>query len=246
MSRKHKKSNGKSNGFVEQDFYDDYYDKNPSLKIKSIKYKNDNQRRAHDALRKGTLSFLGGPAGTAKSFFCVLAALEELDAGRVKKIVLTRPTVEAGQSLGYLPGDANAKIHPYLIPVLDHIDFFIGVKAREALTEEGIIEVIPIQLMRGRNLNDSFIVIDEGQNATKEQMRLCLTRIGFGSKCAITFDKDQIDLKPKTNSCINDVISFDEVSDDYSEIQFFEFTNEDIVRSDIARLVVEMYDRFKE
>lgn len=246
MSRRHKKSNGKSSGFVEQDFYDDYYDKNPSLKIKSIKYKTDNQKRAHDLLRKGTLSFLGGPAGCAKSMFCVLTALEELDADRVKKIILTRPTVEAGQSLGYLPGDANAKIHPYLIPVLEHIDFFIGVKAREALMEEGVIEIIPIQLMRGRNLNDSFIIIDEGQNATREQMRLCLTRIGFGSKCAVTFDKDQIDLRPKDKSCINDIMSFEDVSEDHDEIKFFQFSNSDIVRSDVARLVVEVYERFKE
>ena len=200
-------------------------------------YKNANQRRAHEAIKANTLTFLSGPAGTAKSFFAIYEAVKSLLTGRVSKIVITRPMVVQGEKLGFLPGGVEDKINPYLMPVLDHLEFFLGKEQVKTLREAGVIEAIPIQIMRGRNLNDAFIVIDEGQNAEAVALKLALTRIGFNSKCVVTLDCEQIDLKYPETSCVHDVWRFE----NKPQIGFFEFGIEDIVRSEICAIVIDAY-----
>lgn len=201
-----------------------------------IKYRNENQRIAHELIRDNVLSFIGGPAGTAKTFLAAAEAVEQLRSGKVEKIILSRPTVEAGGSLGFLPGDFKAKVDPYLIPIYDNLEYFLGKDQLKALVEEEVIQVVPFQLMRGRTLNNAFIILDETQNATKEQLRLALTRIGDRSKCVVTFDEAQLDIHP-TKSCVTDIHKFA----NRNKIGFFKFGTKDIVRSEIVAMVLDIY-----
>lgn len=206
-----------------------------------FKYRNESQAFAHSEIQSNVLSFIGGPAGAAKTFVAVADAVQQLRSNRVDKILLSRPTVEAGQSLGFLPGDFKEKTDPYLLPIYDILEYFLGKDQMEALIEEEIIHVVPLQLMRGRTFNRTYIILDEAQNATKDQLRLALTRIGDKSRCVVTFDGAQIDVRPLRNSCIDHIQEFK----GRDKIGFFEFTHKDIVRSAIVAQILGVYSEIE-
>jgi phosphate starvation-inducible PhoH-like protein len=170
------------------------------IRVNSFKYKNLSQKAAHETIKSNILTFIGGEAGTAKTFICVAEAVMQLKAGAVKKVIISRPTVEAGTSLGFLPGGEKEKMDPYLIPIYDILEYFLGVDQLNRLMEDKIIVVVPFQMMRGRTFNDAYILLDEAQNATRDQLRLALTRIGENSQCVVTFDPKQCDLRRKEES----------------------------------------------
>ena len=235
----------------DESFYGDYrsafekyekYGDNVQI-FNTLKYKNESQKLAHDEIKKNVLTFITGPAGSAKTFIAVAEAVQQLASGRIKKIILSRPTVEAGPSLGFLPGDMKAKIDPYLIPLYDNLEYFLEEQQLKDLIEAGKIKIEPIQYLRGRTINDAFIILDETQNATKEELRLVLTRIGENTKCVVTYDMAQIDLKghKKTESCGFDIDNKFRYTDKKG-IGFFAFTAQDIVRSAIVQLILEVYE----
>lgn len=205
--------------------------------INKLKFKNDNQKKACEVIDENVLTFLGGPAGSAKSFLAVAKAIEYLKAGKVRKIYLSRPVVEAGTTLGFLPGGLNDKLEPYIRPIYDCLEYFVGSEGVAKLIESKIIEIVPITMMRGRTLSDAFVILDEMQNASKEQLKLALTRIGFGSFCCVTYDFAQCDIS-KTVSCVDDILKFEGAKD----IGFFKFKNEDICRAEIVKTVLEVYE----
>src|SRR3990167_998708 len=165
-----------------------------------IKPRTPNPRHYLNAMQKNDINFGIGPSGTGKTFLAVACAISALEKEEVSRIVLTRPAVEAGEKLGYLPGDLTQKIDPYLRPLYDALYEMLGITKIHHLLEKGIIEVAPLAFMRGRTLSDSFVILDEAQNATKEQMKMFLTRIGFGSTAVITGDITQVDLPRGTKS----------------------------------------------
>ena len=168
--------------------------------------------------------------------------VEGLVKGRYEKGIISRPTVEAGWTLGFLPGTAKEKLDPYVRPIYDCLEHFVGIDAARGLIEDGIIEIVPFQFMRGRTFSDAFIILDETQNATPEQLRLALTRIGYGTKCVVTYDRAQIDLDlRKTQSSVDDVQEFKNVND----IGWYEFATTDICRAPIVATVLDIY-RMKE
>jgi len=209
--------------------------------INKLKYKNDNQKLACEVIDNNVLTFLGGPAGSAKSFLAVAKAVAALKEGKVRKIYLSRPVVEAGTTLGFLPGGLNDKLEPYIRPIYDCLEYFVGSEGVAKLIESKIIEVVPITMMRGRTLSDAFIILDEMQNASKEQLKLALTRIGFGSQCCVTYDFAQCDIS-KSVSCVNDILNFEGAKD----VGFFKFKNEDICRAEIVKTVLEVYKQHEE
>jgi phosphate starvation-inducible PhoH-like protein len=168
-------------------------------------------------------------------------AIQYLKEGKVRKIFLSRPVADAGASIGYLPGDIDSKLAPYIRPLYDCFEYFIGIEGVKKLIDSKIIEVVPITMLRGRTLADSFIVLDEMQNATKEQLKLALTRIGFGSKCVVTYDFAQTDIS-KQMSCVNDILNFEGAED----IGFYKFNNDDICRAEIVKTVLEVYKQHEE
>jgi phosphate starvation-inducible PhoH-like protein len=203
--------------------------------------KTVNQKRYVDAIRKQTITVGIGPAGTGKSFLAVACAVAALQRREVNRIVLTRPAVEAGERLGFLPGDLMAKVDPYLRPLFDALyDMLEPEKVNQHL-ERNVIEVAPLAYMRGRTLNDSFIILDEAQNTTPEQMKMFLTRLGFNSKMVVTGDVTQIDLEKNQRSglvVIGDILGAVE------GIEFVRFGGEDVVRHKLVQRIVEAYDRF--
>src|SRR5918997_2001563 len=183
------------------------------------------------------------PAGTGKSFLAVAMAVAALQRREVKRIVLTRPAVEAGERLGFLPGDLMAKVDPYLRPLFDALyDMLEPEKVNQHL-ERGVIEVAPLAFMRGRTLNDSFIIVDEAQNTTPEQMKMVLTRLGFGSKMVVTGDITQVDLPKQTHSGV--VVNGD-IPEDVEGIEFVRFGGEDVVRHKLVQRIVEAYTDYAE
>jgi phosphate starvation-inducible PhoH-like protein len=205
--------------------------------FESLEYRpNTTQKEAHYKIRKNTLTFLGGPAGTAKTFLPCAEALFLLSKGAVKKIYIARPAVEAGYTQGHLPGTLDEKNAPFLIPIMDNMSYFVGEQQLKMLLEAKIIEIAPIQYLRGRTLRDSFVILDEMQNATKTQLRLCLTRLGENTKCVVTYDTEQIDLKNRTDSCVHDIVHFDRAG-----FGFHKFGVSDIVRSEIVSRVLGVY-----
>ena len=192
-------------------------------------------------INKKALTFGIGPAGTGKTYLAVACAVQQLVSGEVEKILLVRPAVEAGEKLGFLPGDLSQKIDPYLRPLYDALFEMLGFKETNQFIERNIIEVVPLAFMRGRTLNNSFIILDESQNATVEQMKMFLTRFGFGSKVVVTGDITQIDLPKNTQSGL--VHSID-VLKDLSEVGFIKFDSKDVIRHGLVQKIVEAYEEY--
>ena len=210
---------------------------------RSIRPKTANQKRYVDAIEDHTITFGIGPAGTGKTYLAMAKAVSALQAKKVNRIVLTRPAVEAGEHLGFLPGTLNEKIDPYLRPLFDALHDMIDIETIPRMMQSGIIEVAPLAYMRGRTLNDAFIILDEAQNTTPEQMKMFLTRLGFGSKMVITGDVTQIDLPNGQHSGLRVVRDILKGIDD---IAFLELTAEDVVRHRLIGDIVKAYDRFDE
>lgn len=205
---------------------------------KSIKPRGGNQKQYVSAIRSNDVNFGIGPAGTGKTYLAVACAVEALEAERIRRILLVRPAVEAGEKLGFLPGDLSQKIDPYLRPLYDALYELLGFERVEKLIERSVIEVAPLAYMRGRTLNDSFIILDESQNTTAEQMKMFLTRIGFGSTVVVTGDITQIDLPPRTLSGLRHVLG---VLKDVKGISFTHFGPKDVVRHPLVQRIVEAY-----
>ena len=210
---------------------------------RTIRPKTANQKRYVDAIEDHTITFGIGPAGTGKTYLAMAMAVAALQAKKINKIVLTRPAVEAGESLGFLPGTLSEKIDPYLRPLFDALHDMIDVDSIPRLMQSGIIEVAPLAYMRGRTLNDAFIILDEAQNTTPEQMKMFLTRLGFGSKMVVTGDVTQIDLPNGQNSGLKIVR---DILKDIDDIAFMELTAEDVVRHRLIGDIVKAYDIFDE
>ncbi len=217
---------------------------------KTIVAKNLAQKEYYEALIKKELVFCLGPAGTGKTYLAVAMALSMLMQQRVKKIILTRPAVEAGERLGFLPGDLAEKVNPYLRPLYDALYDMMPQPKVLSMLETNIIEVAPLAFMRGRTLNDAFIILDEAQNTTPEQMKMFLTRLGFGSRAVITGDMTQIDLPPQwgdsgaeTRSGLTQAVR---ILRDVKGIAFHSFTAKDVVRHNLVSAIVAAYDSYKE
>jgi phosphate starvation-inducible PhoH-like protein len=200
--------------------------------------KTVNQKRYVDSIRKHTITFAIGPAGTGKTFLAVAMAAAALSKGDVSRVILTRPAVEAGERLGFLPGDIQAKVDPYLRPLFDALYDMLDPEKVNAYFERGTIEVAPLAFMRGRSLNDSFVILDEAQNTSPEQMKMFLTRLGFGSKFVVTGDITQIDLERGSKSGLVEVGN---ILDRVQDISFIRFGGEDVVRHKLVQRIVEAY-----
>jgi phosphate starvation-inducible protein PhoH and related proteins len=197
-----------------------------------------NQKRYVDLIRSGTVTFGIGPAGTGKTFLAVAMAVAALEADQVNRIILCRPAVEAGERLGFLPGDLQAKVDPYLRPLFDALYDMLDPDRVNGYLERGVIEVAPLAFMRGRSLNDSFIILDEAQNTSPEQMKMFLTRLGFGSKMVVTGDVTQIDLPRDQRSGLVEV---GDVLGAVRDIGFVRFGGEDVVRHELVQRIVGAY-----
>lgn len=208
---------------------------------KTITAKTLNQKRYVDAIDKNTIVFSVGPAGTGKTYLAVAKAVQALQAKQVTRIILTRPAVEAGERLGYLPGTLSEKIDPYLRPLYDALHDMVEPATIPRLMTEGAIEVAPLAYMRGRTLNDAFIILDEAQNTSPEQMKMFLTRLGFNSKMVVTGDITQIDLPGGTDSGLKVVRGILEGIDD---VHFTQLTSRDVVRHRLVSDIVDAYSRF--
>jgi phosphate starvation-inducible PhoH-like protein len=205
--------------------------------------KTVNQKRYVDAIRSGTITFGIGPAGTGKTYLAMALAVAALADRDVNRLILTRPAVEAGERLGFLPGDMLAKVDPYLRPLFDALYDMLDADRLNAYMERGTIEVAPLAFMRGRTLNDSFIILDEAQNTTPEQMQMFLTRLGFGSKVVVTGDVTQIDLPQDQASGL---IHVARILGDNDGIDFVEIGNQDVVRHVLVQRIDEAYKRHAE
>ncbi len=204
-----------------------------------IRGRGPNQKRYLERIAAHDINFGVGPAGTGKTFLAVACAVDALEKDRVQRIVLVRPAVEAGERLGFLPGDLAQKVDPYLRPLYDALYEMLGFERAARLAERNVIEVAPLAYMRGRTLNDAFVILDEAQNTTSEQMKMFLTRIGFGSKAVITGDLTQIDLPPKVLSGLRQAVS---LLKDVEGISQTFFDARDVVRHPIVRRIVEAYE----
>ena len=200
--------------------------------------KTINQKRYVDSIRRNTITFGVGPAGTGKTFLAVAMAAAALARREVNRIILTRPAVEAGERLGFLPGDLMAKVDPYLRPLFDALHDMIDPERVSTYLDRGVIEVAPLAFMRGRTLNDSFIILDEAQNTSPEQMKMFLTRLGFNSKMVVTGDVTQIDLPADQQSGL---VAVAEVLDEVEGIEFIRFGGEDVVRHKLVQRIVAAY-----
>ena len=213
-----------------------------TAKGKPIKAKTLGQKRYVDAIRKNTITLGIGPAGTGKTYLAVAAAVAAFRDKQVNRIILTRPAVEAGERLGFLPGDLQSKVDPYLRPLYDALFEMLGAETYNKYLERGNIEVAPLAYMRGRTLDDSFIILDEAQNTSREQMKMFLTRLGFGSKIVITGDVTQIDLPDGKASGLKEAMR---VLRDVEGIGICELTNADVVRHVMVQRIVEAYERYE-
>lgn len=217
----------------------------PSLirtRRKTVKPRGENQRAYVQAVRAHDVCFGIGPAGTGKTYLAVACAVEALESERIARILLVRPAVEAGEKLGFLPGDLAQKIDPYLRPLYDALYEMLGFERVHKLIERNVIEVAPLAYMRGRTLNNAFIILDESQNTTVEQMKMFLTRLGFGSTAVITGDATQVDLPRGTRSGLMQVA---EVLRDVPGLHFTHFGSKDVVRHPLVQRIVEAYERFE-
>lgn len=207
-----------------------------------IRCKTLGQRSYVDAVRKHELTLAVGPAGTGKTYLAMCLAVVALKNKEIERIVLTRPAVEAGEKLGFLPGDMSQKVDPYLRPLYDALYELMGVDSYQKLVERGTVEVAPLAFMRGRTLNDAFIILDEAQNATPEQMKMFLTRLGANSRCVVTGDISQTDLPKDKKSGLREAI---DVLRDVSGIAVVELTAKDVVRHELVQRIVQAYERYE-
>ncbi len=208
----------------------------------SVTARGKNQKEYLTNIASADLTFGVGPSGTGKTFLAVARAVDDLIKEKIRKIVLVRPAVEAGEKLGFLPGDLSSKIDPYLRPLYDALHDMLGAERVNRLVERDIIEIAPLAYMRGRTLREAFIIMDEGQNTTIEQMKMFLTRLGFGSKAVVNGDLSQIDLPKSSVSGLKHAI---EVLKDVESIKFTKFTARDVVRHSLVQEIVEAYDNFE-
>jgi len=206
-----------------------------------VRPRGANQRNYLQAIRSHDISFGVGPAGTGKTYLAVACAVEALEAEQVRRLVLVRPAVEAGERLGFLPGDMTQKVDPYLRPLYDALFEMLGFERVGKLIERGIIEVAPLAFMRGRTLNESYIILDEGQNTTVDQMKMFLTRIGFGSTAVVTGDITQVDLPRDRPSGLRQVL---DVLNGTEGISFTFFRSKDVVRHPVVARILDAYDQF--
>jgi phosphate starvation-inducible protein PhoH and related proteins len=203
--------------------------------------KSVNQKRYVDAIRRSTITFGIGPAGTGKTYLAMAKAVQALQTKQVNRIILTRPAVEAGERLGYLPGTLSEKIDPYLRPLYDALHDMVDPESIPRLMQSGTIEVAPLAYMRGRTLNDAFVILDEAQNTTAEQMKMFLTRLGFGSKIVVTGDVTQVDLPGGAQSGLRIVR---EILDGIEDVHFANLTSSDVVRHRLVGDIVDAYERW--
>ncbi|WP_040471909.1 PhoH family protein [Lentilactobacillus kisonensis] len=227
------------NGTLEyfQDLYNQVLIKD--AKGKAVRVKTFGQRQYVQAIRHHDVAFGIGPAGTGKTYLAVVMALAALKQGTVDKIVLTRPAVEAGESLGFLPGDLKEKVDPYLRPIYDALHSILGAEHTERLMDRGVIEIAPLAYMRGRTLDNAFVILDEAQNTTNMQMKMFLTRLGFGSKMIVNGDISQIDLPKRTASGL---VAAQKILKNIDQIEFITFTAEDVVRHPVVAKIITAYE----
>ncbi|MBU9788006.1 PhoH family protein [Lentilactobacillus sp. IMAU92037] len=227
------------NGTLEyfQDLYNQVLIKD--AKGKAVRVKTFGQRQYVQAIRHHDVAFGIGPAGTGKTYLAVVMALAALKQGTVDKIVLTRPAVEAGESLGFLPGDLKEKVDPYLRPIYDALHAILGAEHTERLMDRGVIEIAPLAYMRGRTLDNAFVILDEAQNTTNMQMKMFLTRLGFGSKMIVNGDISQIDLPKRTTSGL---VAAQKILKNIDQIEFVTFTAEDVVRHPVVAKIITAYE----
>ena len=209
---------------------------------KSIVPRGNNQRSYIKSINQNDINFGIGPAGTGKTYLAVASAVDALLNEKVDRIILMRPAVEAGEKLGFLPGDLSQKVDPYLRPLYDALYEMLGIERTEKYLEKGIVEIAPLAYMRGRTLNNSFIIVDESQNTTKEQMKMILTRMGFGSYLLINGDLTQIDLPKNIESGLAHAVR---VVNDTEDIGVVNFDSKDIVRHPLVRKIIDAYKRFE-
>ncbi|MEO0970336.1 MAG: PhoH family protein, partial [Cyanobacteria bacterium J06639_18] len=209
-------------------------------KGEQVRAKTFRQRKYIEAMRKQDLTFCVGPAGTGKTFLAVVVAVQALLRNEYEKIILTRPAVEAGERLGFLPGDLQEKINPYLRPLYDAINEFIGADKLPSLMERGVIEVAPLAYMRGRTLSNAFVIVDEAQNTTPSQMKMVLTRLGFRSRMVVTGDMTQTDLPMHQESGLMTAVR---ILKNVEGISFCEFSQKDVVRHPLVQRIVAAYER---
>nr|WP_245183337.1 PhoH family protein [Legionella israelensis] len=209
------------------------------LSRKIIKARNDKQIQYLNGVDKHDIVFAVGPAGTGKTYLAVAKAIEQFEKGEVQRLIFVRPAVEAGEKLGFLPGDMVEKVLPYLRPIYDALYEMIGFKETQKLIQTDVIEVLPLAFMRGRTLNEAFIILDEAQNATISQMKMFLTRIGFGSKTVVTGDMTQIDLPKGTESGLSHAIH---LFRSLSEIGIYHFTSREVVRHPLVSRIIDFYE----
>lgn len=208
-------------------------------KGRTIRAKSAGQKRYVEAIRNNIITFGIGPAGTGKSWLAVALAVQALHRKEVSRIILTRPAVEAGERLGFLPGDLMAKVDPYLRPLFDALHDLLDGEGVERLLERGTVEVAPLAFMRGRTLNDSFIILDEAQNTTPEQMKMFLTRIGFGSKVVVTGDITQVDVQGGRSG----LLKLERILGDVDSLEFVRLSSRDVVRHRIVQDIVDAYEK---
>ncbi|MBE6931269.1 MAG: phosphate starvation-inducible protein PhoH [Ruminococcaceae bacterium] len=212
-----------------------------TVKGKPIKAKTIGQKKYLDAIRKNTITLGIGPAGTGKTYLAVAAAVAAFRDKQVNRIIITRPAVEAGEKLGFLPGDLQAKVDPYLRPLYDSLFDMLGPETYQRYAERGNIEVAPLAYMRGRTLDDSFIILDEAQNTTPEQMKMFLTRLGFGSKAIVNGDVTQIDLPSGKLSGLKEAMT---VLEGVEDIAICRLTDKDVVRHELVQRIIRAYDNY--
>ncbi|MDW7614499.1 PhoH family protein [Peribacillus simplex] len=226
------------------EYFGELYDEEiaKTAKGKSIKVKTIGQRYYIQAIKKHDLVFGIGPAGTGKTYLAVVMAINALKNGHVKRIILTRPAVEAGESLGFLPGDLKEKVDPYLRPLYDALHDLLGMEQTQRMIERGTIEIAPLAYMRGRTLEDAFVILDEAQNTTEAQMKMFLTRLGFGSKMVITGDRTQIDLPKGIKSGL---VRVEEILKNVKGLSFVYFEQSDVVRHPLVAKIITAYEQAK-
>lgn len=207
---------------------------------KAIKPKTLGQKSYIDKIKNNDVVFGIGPAGTGKTYLAVAMAVRSFKQGEVNRIILTRPAVEAGESLGFLPGDLQDKVDPYLRPLYDGLFEILGFETYQSLVEKGMIEVAPLAYMRGRTLDNAFVILDEAQNTTSEQMKMFLTRLGYGSKAIITGDKTQVDLPRGKSSGLK---TAERILKNVKGIEFQNFTSVDVVRHPLVQRIIDAYDK---
>ncbi|MBD5429303.1 PhoH family protein [Lactobacillus sp.] len=223
------------------EFFGELYNKVliKDAKGRPVRVKNMGQKRYVEAIKKYDVVFGMGPAGTGKTFLAVVMAISAFKKGEVSRIILTRPAVEAGESLGFLPGDLKEKVDPYLRPIYDSLFAILGVETTNRLMDRGLIEVAPLAYMRGRTLDDAFVILDEAQNTTQAQMKMFLTRLGFNSKMVVNGDQSQIDLPGKAKSGL---LQAKHILKNIEQVKFIDFTFNDVVRHPVVAKIVKAYD----